>query len=204
MEPQIIRDMDGADYHADRLTPEELSRVLICDPDAGKLFWRVRTPDMFNAGRQSAERACKVWNTRYANGEAFTAFDRLGYRRGAIFYRNFLAHRVIFAMTAGRWPAEFVDHINGNPADNRFANLREATQAQNKANAGPRGASRPYIGVFRGHHSPRWCASIYCDGRPRHVGTFDTAEEAARARDAASVAAKGEFARLNFPKSEVA
>lgn len=61
------------------------------------------------------------------------------------------AHRVVFALTRKRSPAGLVDHINGDPADNRPRNLREATREENLHNAirYRRGGGKPvraYIG----------------------------------------------------------
>jgi hypothetical protein len=49
---------------------------------------------------------------------------------------------------AGKWPAAGIDHINGNKSDNRWLNLREATQSQNMTNTGNRADnSSGYKGV---------------------------------------------------------
>lgn len=44
----------------------------------------------------------------------------------------------------------------------------------------------------------RWAAYVYEHGKQRHLGMFATAEEAARAHDAASIELRGSAARLNF------
>ena len=97
------------------------------------------------------------------------------------------------------------DHANGNGLDNRRANLRESTRAQNAANrrmhvTNPSG----FKGVRRRADNPKspWTARICVDRKERHLGYFATAEEAARAYDAAALKLHGEFARLNFPPAE--
>jgi hypothetical protein len=93
-----------------------------------------------------------------------------------------------------------VDHINGDALDNRAANLRIATPQQNSWNRRKNSVARPYKGVSPEPSAPHlWRAEIGIDGAKRHLGSFDTAEDAARAYDFAAVAAFGEFSRLNFP-----
>lgn len=115
-------------------TPEELNSVLRCEPITGKLFWRERTPDMFEGGTYSAERRCKGWNTRYANKEALTDYNGKGYRKGKVLGRQYRANRVIWAMFHGVWPKHEIDHINGIRDDNRISNLRDVTRVENLRN----------------------------------------------------------------------
>jgi hypothetical protein len=103
----------------------------------------------------------------------------------------------------GRWllnaPADLcVDHINGDPLDNRRCNLRICTPRENSINRRGTLRSNPYRGVRSARH--RWRAHI----AGRHIGSFATAEEAARAYDAAARIEFGEFANLNFPHLEEA
>lgn len=97
------------------------------------------------------------------------------------------------------------DHVNGDGLDNRRANLREATAAQNSRNQRPvRSSASKYIGVtwhFYGRSAVgKWRAQITSDGKKRHLGLFATEEEAARAYDRAAYERDPEFCRLNFPE----
>ena len=97
-------------------------------------------------------------------------------------------------------PDQVVDHINGNGLDNRRANLRLATQAQNRANErNVRGGTSPYRGVRWDVSRQRWHASIKSCGRTCWLGTFLDPVAAALAYDQAARARFGEFARPNFP-----
>ena len=86
--------------------PEVVRRLLRYCPEAGKLFWRERTEDLFSDGRHSAAHICARWNKRYAGQEAFTALDN-GYRKGAIFNNPHRAHRVIWAIQTGEFAKGF-------------------------------------------------------------------------------------------------
>lgn len=111
-----------------------------------------------------------------------------------------LMHREI----TGAPPDMCVDHINGDPLDNRTCNLRTCTLAENSRNQ--RRALNNTSG-FKGVHweqdRGKWHSSIGFtqDGRLRHIflGRFDNAEEAAIAYDRAALKYFGEYACLNFP-----
>jgi hypothetical protein len=81
----------------------------------GVLYWRVP-----GKGRQ----ANKPLGTQIAKGYRVIRVD------GAYY----CIHRIIFALHHGFYP-EVVDHINGNPKDNRVENLRAATPQQNRHNS---------------------------------------------------------------------
>jgi len=97
-------------------------------------------------------------------------------------------------------PGLCVDHIHGVTLDNRRANLRLCTLAENMRNRrGNSGRDLPK-GVTWESHCGKYKASIGCDGVPKHIGYFDAPIEAARAYDRKALELFGEFARLNFPQ----
>lgn len=96
-------------------------------------------------------------------------------------------------------PDELVDHKNGDTLDNRRLNLRLCTKSQNAQNRHVVLAQSGFKGVIA-TKSGRWSAHITKNYRSRHIGTFDTKEEAALAYDAEAVRMFGEFANLNFPR----
>lgn len=109
-----------------------------------------------------------------------------------------LLHRKIVAPPSGMT----VDHIDANGLNCRRYNLRVCTRAQNVTNrhhfkrtsSGITGAYEQQNGTYN--------AIISIGNKCVYLGNFATAEEAGRAWDAAALAARGEFARLNFPLME--
>ncbi|MEJ2704139.1 MAG: DNA polymerase I, partial [Sedimentisphaerales bacterium] len=94
-----------------------------------------------------------------------------------------------------------VDHINHNGLDNRKANLRPATHAQNSRNrtkCRDGNYSSGYKGVSR-RQGDAWHARIFVDGRLVSLGRFESEIEAAKAYDRAAREYHGEFAAPNFP-----
>ncbi len=120
------------------------------------------------------------WDGRYAKSD----LGRL---------HRLIAIRVFGAATAD----DFVDHIDGDRCNNRRGNLRIVTKAQNAANSASRGGVSEYRGVSPARNE-RWQAQISSKGIRKHLGTFDTEEEAAAAYDAAARELHGEYARPNL------
>lgn len=97
----------------------------------------------------------------------------------------------------GAAPGIQVDHVNHDGLDNRRCNIRLATPSQNKAHHRQRRGATGFVGVYEDKRRGTFTARIGNDNR--RIGAFTTAEEAARARDAAAIERWGAFAVLNFP-----
>jgi AP2 domain/HNH endonuclease len=106
-------------------------------------------------------------------------------------------HRLILGLPQYRELKIDVDHINGDGLDNRRANLRIATRAQNLANSGSRQGSSQYKGVSFCRQTGRWKAQITIGGQNHNLGRYSTEEEAAAVYNAAALEAWGEHAHLN-------
>ena len=97
-------------------------------------------------------------------------------------------------------PGMEVDHRNGNGLDNRRANLRLATKAQQQGNSPPHGGVSRFKGVAWDKRRSKWWAQLRARGERQWLGYFTDEADAARAYDAAAREAFGEFARLNYPE----
>lgn len=110
--------------------------------------------------------------------------------------RTMSMHKVINNTPKGM----HTDHKNHDTLDNQCSNLRNATPSQNHSNQNKsKSNTSGYKGVSRRKNSSKWTAFITVNNERKHLGTFDTAEEAARWYDDAAIEHYGEFANTNFP-----
>lgn len=110
--------------------------------------------------------------------------------------KNLKLHRLILGVTD---PKILIDHINGNPLDNRKCNLRISNQRQNKQNRFKfKTSTLKYKGVCRNNNSSTFFARIRNDkGERIYLGSFKTQEEAAKAYNNAAIKYHGDYAKLN-------
>jgi hypothetical protein len=97
-------------------------------------------------------------------------------------------------------PGEIIDHINGDPLDNRKENLRICTPSQNQQNTQSRGGSSRYKGVSYHKKKNKWVGSFSANGKSYYCGAFESEDECACAVDQKRLEICGEFAVLNLPK----
>jgi hypothetical protein len=153
-----------------------LKQRLDYDPDTGRLVWR------FYDGHPAS------WNTQWANKEAFTYVSGGRYRQGAIDSVNYHAHQIAWAMHYGEWPTGVIDHINGNGADNKIANLRVVTVSDNAKNAKLSSANSSGVtGVTYASKRGRWQAQLVHQKRCIFLGYFDDMKDAIASRKKAEV-----------------
>lgn len=165
-------------------TPELLRQLLRYEPETGKLFWLPRPVESFHAsGQHSAEHSWKLWNSKNAEKQAFTAKTPHGYHIGAVNGRLFIAHRVIWAMLYGKWPDGEIDHLNGSRADNRPENLRDVDSAGNSRNMKKSRRNVSGVnGVSFDRANQKWRACIRVDYRTMCLGRYALLEDARDAR----------------------
>lgn len=107
------------------------------------------------------------------------------------------ANRLAFFWMRGRWPKHQVDHRDVETSNNRWKNLREATNAQNCGNKKRyRNNTTGFKGVSFHRASGKYQASIRRNYQKIHLGLFGNPELAHRAYKAAAKEAFGSFARF--------
>lgn len=113
-------------------------------------------------------------------------------------WRAVKLHRFILGLGPGD---PHVYHWDGDGLNNQRANLRIATVQQNRWNA-PARSETGFKGVSATRHGAFAAYIPLANGNARYLGTYDTAEEAARVYDAAAVTLRGDFAWTNFPEAD--
>jgi len=166
---------------------KRLQRIFFYSPSTGVLYWRRRRP-----GTKSSN----VFNAKFALKAAGT-LQVQGYLSVEIAGSAFKVHRIIWKLMTGKDP-EWIDHKDRDRSNNRWPNLRNASQSQNgyNGNLSPRNTSG-YRGVSFIKAHGKYRAAVQIDGRKQHIGYFRTAEAARAAASSAILATRGEFARLD-------
>lgn len=142
------------------ITATELREILDYCPDTGIFRWKVSR----GAIKQGDVAGCRS-DVRVLIG---------------VNKRLYKAHRLAWLYMHGVYPPDVVDHIDGDPANNRIANLRLATVQQNTHNAkrARRDSQTGLIGVTQHKKSGLYRASIQYDGKRHSLGYYKTPEEA--------------------------
>lgn len=157
------------------MTNEELRAAFVYEAHTGML-------------RRVGGRKPYPWRAIGKNGQ---------YRATTVKGTTYYLHRLVFQWHHGYEPT-MVDHINGNPGDNRIENLRECTSSQNQFNSRRKCSNRS--GVKGVVYHPKcsgkpWHAKINHNGRRISLGYHRTLEDAAAAYAVGAAKIAGEFAR---------
>lgn len=148
-----------------------LNELLYYNEDEGRLYWKERPYS-------------KCFNSRYAN-KPFGTVGVRGYYVGSVDNRNYYEHRIIAVMFGilKDISSNFqIDHIDGNPLNNKLENLRAVTHSGNGKN------QKMNINNTTGRTgvwvtpSGKYSAEIVSEGVKYKLGTFETLEEASDAR----------------------
>jgi hypothetical protein len=113
------------------ITAERVRQLPHYDPDTGVLTRLISTNGDARAG-EVVRGVCDGYLTARIDG------------------RRYQAHRLAWLYMIGEWPKANMDHVNGDRADNRWCNLREATNSQNQANTP--NAGKQFVRIQRLNH----------------------------------------------------
>lgn len=169
---------------ADRQLPskEVLRQLLDYDPETGVLRWKERGPEWFEGTEgRTAEHAANQFKARLAGKPALNMQGIKGYRCGRLLGLHVKSHRVIWKFVTGEDPDQ-IDHINGDPSDNRLVNLRAATNEINSRNRKRRkDNSSGIVGLSRAEAKGRQSGWIV-KANGQYIGHFKCIGQAIRAR----------------------
>lgn len=145
------------------LTADRLRELVAYDPDTGVFTRR------------------KVMGKTSRVGDVIGSINKQGRLEISVSGKIHFAHRLAWLYMTGDWPKYTIDHIDGDPINNRFANLRDVPHSVNTENVrAPRSNSRSGIlGVAKRHH--KWRSAIVVKGKYIFLGSFATQEEASDA-----------------------
>lgn len=161
-----------------RLTLERLRAVLDYDPETGLFRWK----------------ESRSW--RRSAGDIAGNIQVDGYRIICIDGSFYRACRLAWMFVHGAMPAELIDHKNGKRADDRIANLRDASPSENARNSAGF-AQSGLKGAYFNKATGRWFSNIHKHGRTVSLGTFDTAQQA---HDAWVIAAREQYGEFAQPR----
>lgn len=141
-------------------TAQRAREVLDYDPLTGAFTWKAKHSQMKAGDRAGYQMP-------------------IGYREIRVGSERHYEHRLAWLFVHGRWPYGQIDHINHSRNDNRIANLRDCTHAENHQNLPmKRTNSSGFIGVSRDKRKGWWRAQITVNYRNKCLGRFRTPEEA--------------------------
>ncbi len=170
------------------------------NPETGDLIWKERPESHFKRGRRGKSHS--TWNSCFSGkiaGRRVTTAGRPSAVTVVLNYRPRLVHRIIWEMHNGPIPDGMeIDHINGNPWDNRMGNLRLATRAENGRNRKKsKSNTSGHKGIIWLKDKNRWEVRVFTDGRLSRFGTFRNLKDAVTARDFAYKKMHGQFRRTD-------
>ncbi|SRR5258706_2477554 len=165
------------------------------DKDLGDLSGRVR--ELFDYNPNDGHLRWKVTRQKVVKGNVAGYVSKSdGYRYVCFDYNELLAHRIIWLLMTGDWPKCQIDHKNGIRDDNRWPNLREATNSQNNLNKNLQKNNKLGVkGIWYDEKRKQYRVKITIKGYTYTIGRYNTLEEAIEWRKLAEAEFYGEFAK---------
>ena len=139
---------------------EEVAEKLDYNPETGDLTWK------------------EGYNHRYSGQKAGCIHDvGQGYLKVKHKNKRYRAHKLAWIIYYGEIPTMYIDHIDGNPTNNKIDNLRLATNSLNQRNQKMNKNNKSgFVGVYlNGNRFYVTCAK-------KRIGSFDNYEDAVAAR----------------------
>lgn len=159
------------------LTQARLKELLHYAPETGRFTWL-----RWGRGCSDAQREAGTINLE-------------GYRRIQLDGEFYQASHLAWLYMTGAHPIRQIDHRDRDESNDRWENLRAATQTQNKANSGVYRNNGLGIKGVRLHRNGQFEARIRSNGKLIYLGCFRTIDEAKAAYDSAATREFGQFAR---------
>lgn len=146
---------------------EYLAECFSYDCATGLFRWRERPLSHFsNSPERSALWKKSYSNSRFAGKPAFSSGNGAGHRASYLDGQKVYAHRVAWKLSYGDDPA-IIDHINGDPNDNRLSNLRSVTHQENLRNTKLSVANTTGVKGVSAHQNVGYNATIHSpSGKP--------------------------------------
>jgi hypothetical protein len=168
---------------------EVLKEHLDYNPDTGIIIWKKITSNRVKVGREAGGCKPSLWCPTPRVEKS------IGFKGG-----RYLLSRIIYFMYYGEDPAELtIDHIDGNPLNNKISNLRLATRGQNSFNKKLQINNKSGVsGVYFRNDVNKWTAVIQVRGKKTTLGCYQTKKEAIQARREAEPKHFGEFRRSDY------
>lgn len=132
--------------------------------------------------------------TRKPDGKPIGKPDRKGYLLFSVCNQNYRAHRLAWFYMAGSWPTAEIDHINGDPGDNRWSNLRECNHQQNNHNQPKRRNNTSGVKGVSLTKTGKWHVQVCLNYKIHNGGLYDKLSDAKAAAIKLRGRLHGEFA----------
>jgi hypothetical protein len=157
------------------LTQQQVKSLLRYDPETGEWNWLV-----FKKNRKTA------------STKAGSLIKKTGYVCICINGHLYQAHRLAWLYMTGYWPTNQVDHKDTNRSNNKWDNLRLASNSLNQANTkNYRNNTSGHKGIWFRNDCRKWYVKV---GR-KYVGLFETYDDAVNAYQKTAAEKYGEYAR---------
>lgn len=160
------------------VTYSEIRELLDYDPITGHFTWRERGEKYIPHPIARA-----TFNKRIAGARAgsikLNKQSGYRYRRIRVLGKTYMESRLAWVWMTGSEPPEEIDHINRDPMDNSWSNLRASTRVFNSHNVEVRKNNSSGVTGIGKSASGKWIAHCSFMAKQYHMGVFAEIDEAA-------------------------